>query len=243
MPAPEERAEERRKEAESGPAPAPFIAAARRAGVPCFRSHGGTNSCYQQAPGCLQYCGRRHHPVASDSRGGDAGERRGRRPPRPKPGAQAWSGLRRARSRAALAACGARALLGAGTAWALPRLPPGLPRTGAGRGAWPGGEGRSRRGGLGGSQGRGGVGKSRRAELESSGTGRGSPRGPQLPRALGGRAVRAGHTGSWRAGQPLLGWFHGRGAFSSPPRFAEGLRDPFWTRVRAGLTRPLLGST
>lgn len=184
-------------------APAPFIAAARRAGVPCSRSHGGANSCDQQAPGRLQYRGRRHHPVASDSRGGDAGERRGRHPSRPQPGAQAWSGLRRARSRAALAACGARALLGAGTAWAVPRLPPGLPGTGAGLGAWLGGEGRSRRGGLGGSQGRGGVGTSRRAELESSGTGRGAPRGPLLPRALGGRAVRAGRTGSRRAAGPF----------------------------------------
>lgn len=187
-------------------APAPFIAAARRAGVPCSRSHGGANSCYQQAPGRLQYRGRRHHPVASDSRGGDAGERRGRRPPRPKPGAQAWSGLRRARSRAALTTCGARALLGAApAARAVPRLPPGLPRTGAGLGAWPGGEGRSRRGGLGGSQGRGAVGTGQRAELEPSGTGRGSPSGPLLPRALGGRAAHAGRTGSRRAGQPPIG--------------------------------------
>ncbi|XP_043418939.1 dynamin-1-like protein isoform X10 [Prionailurus bengalensis] len=54
-------------------APAPFIAAAGRAGVLCFRSHGGANSSYQQASGCLQHGGRRHHPVASDRRGGNAG--------------------------------------------------------------------------------------------------------------------------------------------------------------------------
>lgn len=75
-------------------AAAPFIAAAGRAGVLCFRSYGGANSCYQQAPGRLQHCGRRYHPVASDRRGGNAGERQGRRLPRPEPGARAWSGLR-----------------------------------------------------------------------------------------------------------------------------------------------------
>lgn len=73
-------------------APAPFIAAAGRARVPCFRSHGGANSCYQQAPGCLQHGGRRHHPVASDRCGGNAGKRRGRRPPRPESGAWVWWG-------------------------------------------------------------------------------------------------------------------------------------------------------
>ncbi|XP_045322317.1 dynamin-1-like protein isoform X11 [Leopardus geoffroyi] len=54
-------------------APAPFIAATGRAGVLCFRSYGGANSSYQQASGCLQHGGRRHHPVASDRRGGNAG--------------------------------------------------------------------------------------------------------------------------------------------------------------------------
>lgn len=43
---------------------APFIAAACQVGVPCFQNHGvSTNSCYQQAPGCLQQHGCRHHPI------------------------------------------------------------------------------------------------------------------------------------------------------------------------------------
>lgn len=226
-------------------APAPFIAAARRAGVPSSRSHGGANSCYQQAPGRLQHCGRRHHPVASDCRGGNAGERRGRRPPRPKPGRGPGRGCGGARAQASL--CGlwdAGAACDPGVSWVVPRLPaPGCLAPGLGLGAWPGGEGRSRRGGPGGSQGRGGEGTGRRAELESSETGRGFPRGPLLPRALGGRAVHAGRTGSRGAGWPVLGWFLVCGASCFPPRFAEGLRNQFWNRARAGLTRPLLCST
>uniref|UniRef100_A0A8C0D9I5 Dynamin-1-like protein n=1 Tax=Balaenoptera musculus TaxID=9771 RepID=A0A8C0D9I5_BALMU len=53
--------------------PAPFIAAAGRAGVRYFPSYGGANSCNQQAPGRIQHGGRRHHPVASDRGGGNAG--------------------------------------------------------------------------------------------------------------------------------------------------------------------------
>lgn len=81
--------------------------------------------------------------------------------------------------------------------------------------AWPGGEGRSRRGGSRGSRGRDGGGTDLQAELESAGTGRGFARGPLLPRAPGGRA---GHArphcarGTW---QSLVVWFQGVGVFPS----------------------------
>lgn len=114
-------------------APAPFIAAARRVGVLCSRSHGGANSCYQQAPGRLQHCGRRHHPVASDRRGGNAGERRGRRPPRPKPGTPAWSGLRRRTLPGqSLRPAGRGRCLGLRVPGLCGACPPWLPCTGAG---------------------------------------------------------------------------------------------------------------
>lgn len=107
-------------------AAAPFIAAAGRAGAPCFRSYGGANSCYKQAPGRLQHCGRRYHPVASDRRGGNAGERRGRHLPRPEPGARAWSGLRQRTLRGPplRPVAGGHGSVPPGLPWARPRLLP-----------------------------------------------------------------------------------------------------------------------
>ena len=126
--------------------PAPFIAAAGRAGVRYFPSYGGANSCNQQAPGRIQHGGRRHHPVASDRGGGNAGERRGWLPPRPEPGARAWTGLRQR----LLPDWPSRPVEGGRCcAWE----PGAAFHWGWESRAWPGGEGRSRRGGPAGPRG------------------------------------------------------------------------------------------
>lgn len=220
-------------------APAPFIAAAGRTGVPCFPSHGGANSCYQQAAGRLQHGGRRHHPVASDRRGGNAGERPGRRPRRP--GRGPGRGCGSARSGAGL--CGLweeGAAGGPGAPRALPRLPAlGCGAPGLGMGPGRAGRGGAGAAGLAGPGGGVGVGDGPRAELESAGTGRGFARGPLLPRAPGGRGAAPG---SWWARRPLLCGFPGGGRVSSLPALLRGCGGSFGT-ARSGLRKPLLCST
>lgn len=192
-------------------APAPFIAAAGRAGVPRFRSHGGANSSYQQAPGCLQHGGRRHHPVASDRRGGNAGERRGRRPPRPEPGARAWWRLRQRPRRAGLcgpweegAAAGTRALGAAAR----------LPARGWLLRAWESGPGRETRGGAGaaGPAGAGGgLGEGRAGGRNWS---------PRRPGAAGPAGLcLEGHLGDARRARGRIGLLAGQPA---PPRLLSG---------------------
>jgi hypothetical protein len=92
--APEDRAEEKRKEADSGLGPHSLPRPAGR-GSRGFPSHGGANPCYQQAPGRLQHGGRGHHPAAPDRRGRNSGESRGK----------AWSGPRQCGPVRAFVAC------------------------------------------------------------------------------------------------------------------------------------------
>lgn len=201
MPAPEERAEERRKEADSGPRPHSLPRPAGRGScvfgvmealIPVINKlqdvFNTVGADIIQLPQIVV--------VGTQVRDkGDVcqGQSPGRGPGRDCGSARSWARL-----------CG---LWQVDAAWGPRGSPgsaasaaPGYVASGLGIGAWPGGEGRSRRSGPGGSQGRGGGRTAGRAELESAGTGRGFPRRPLLPRAPGGRAGHAGRTGSWWAG-------------------------------------------
>lgn len=213
-------------------APAPFIAAAGRARVPCFRSHGGANSCYQQAPGCLQHGRRRHHPVASDRRGGNAGKRRGRRPPRPESGARAWWGAAAAPAPSwPLRPVGAMRCWGRGGSRGSARaFPPGA----ALLRAWVSRPGRKARGGAGAagpaSPG-GGLGEGPAGGLNWSprGPGAACPAGRCLQGHLGDARGTRGHTGLVVGRPALPRLVLGRqGFFYSLSCLAQGLRSQFW---------------
>lgn len=200
MPAPEERAEERRKEAESGPGPHSLPGPARRGSrvlgvmealIPVINKlqdvFNTVGADIIQLPQIVV--------VGTQVR--DEGDVR----PGHSPGRRPGRGCGGARSRAGL--CGLRdegAAWGAGS-WALRRPP----ARAALRPGWDSGPGR-RRGaepGPGGSQGRGGEGTSGRRNWSPPGPGAAFPRAV-FPRALGGRAVHAGRTGSWGPLAPSL---------------------------------------
>lgn len=80
-----------------------------------------------------------------------------------------------------------------------------------------------------------GWGRDGRAELESAGTGRGFPRGPLLPRAPGGRM---GHAGRVAPSRLVSGW---RGV-CFPPCLAQGLRNQYWNFGVGAQEGPCLGA-
>lgn len=242
MPAPEERAEERRKEAGSGTRPHSLPRPAGRGSrvlgvmealIPVINKlqdvFNTVGADIIQLPQIV-VVGTQVRDEGAVRPGHSPGRRPGRGCGAHAPGA-------------ALAACGAGA-----AAWGRDCLGCAAPAAWA---AW-------HRGWTRGLAGRRGAEPARRAwRVPGAGWGRDEPAGGtgvlrdrarRSPRAAaskgtwGTRGARGTH-GLAEGGRPLVGRSQGRGLLWFPPRGAEGLRDPLCTRVRAGLAGPLLCST
>lgn len=221
-------------------AAAPFIATAGRAGVLCFRSYGGANSCYQQAPGRLQHCGRRYHPVASDRRGGNAGERRGRHRPGPEPGARAWSGLRQRTlpGQSLRPVAGGHGLVPPGSPGSAASAAPGCVALGLGIGAWLEARGGAGVAGLAGLRGGVGEGRAGRRNWSPWGSGAVFPAGRCFQGHLGDARGTRGALARGGAASPFWVGFRAAGCFISLLALLRGCGVSFGT-ARWGLRRPL----